>query len=114
MSPFFPSSSRHKLSCIHEHIGEDIKGICSCNHNHNRTALCLEELVLPSSEPIPPKEVAPVLDADAVIWQQLNISDHYSNKETIMWNHLSNYVELGNEYINSVHDKKVPRLGRQT
>ena len=103
--PVFSCPSRHKLSSIQEHIGEDIQGIYKCNHSTS-TTLCLEELVLPSSEPIPPKEVAPVIDDDADIWQQLNISDHYSNKETIMWNHLSNYVEIGNEYISLIHDKK--------
>ena len=96
--------------------------------------MCLEELVLPSSESIPPKEVAPeirfgvtsdkalvgpgplqstiAVEADADIWQQLNISDHYSNKETIMWNHLSNYVEIGNEYISSIHDKNGSEDGK--
>jgi len=64
--------------------------------------LCLEELVLPSSEQIPQNEVAPVAD----IWQQLHISEHYANKETIMWNRLSNYVEQGNKYISSIHDNK--------
>ena len=74
-------SNNHKLSSIQEHIGADIKGIYTCNHRHSSTALCLEELVLPSSEQTPPKEVAPVADAD--MWQQLNISEHYASKDTI-------------------------------
>ena len=130
----FSSPSRHKLSCIYEHIGEDLNGIFTCNHNRNRIALCLEELVLPSSELIPPKEVAPEVDADADalsrhfllkgglvksdadadadILQQFTISEHHSSKGTIMWNHMSNYVEIGNEYINSIHDKNGSEAGQ--
>ena len=59
------------MSCIHEHSGEDIAGIYVSNCSANGIVLCLEELVLPSSELIPQNEVAPV--ADAEIWQQLNL-----------------------------------------
>ena len=115
------------VSYIQEHIGEDIQGIYMCNHRHGCTTLCLEELVLPSSELDPQNEVAPEtrfgvtsiktlvgsgplqsapsIDTDEDIWQQISISEHYSSKETIMWNHLSNYVETGNLYISSIHDE---------
>ena len=104
MHSFFSSPSGKMLRCIHEHSGEDIAGIYVSNSSTNGTVLCLEELVLPSSELIPHNEVAPV--ADAEIWQQFDISDNYACKETIMWNRLSNYVEQGNVYISAIHDNK--------
>jgi len=45
-------------------------------------------------------------EASPDMWLNLEVSDYYAQKETIMWEQVTKYVEKGNEYISFLHDTK--------
>ena len=74
------TSRKRDFSCIQEHEGEDIRRIFMYCSSSSQTELCLEELVLPSIEQVPQNEVG----SSSEIWQNLNVSDFYAEKGTIV------------------------------
>ena len=88
------------LESITEHREEDINGIYIQSSNSTIVALCLDELVLPVSS----------VDTNGVsksdIWKNIEVAKHFADQETIMWDHMSKYVDKGNEYIKLINDKK--------
>ena len=40
------------------------------------------------------------------MWLNLEVSEYYAQKETIMWENMAKYVEKGNDYISMLHDTK--------
>jgi hypothetical protein len=40
------------------------------------------------------------------MWLNLEVSEYYAQKETIMWENMAKYVEKGNDYISMLHDTR--------
>ena len=106
------SNNRYQpiLQGIHEHPHEDTIGIySSADQCRSRSVLCLEELITHGSDNSPPSGPVSVQVERSVgqdLWINLDVSEYYAQKETIMWDNIANYVEQGNKYIVLLNDRQ--------
>ena len=92
------------LCSIREHQCEDTHGIYPGETHGSATVLCLDELIKDDS--IDPQPSVCPSGPSPDMWLNLEVSEYYAHKETIMWEHMAKYIEQGNIYISMLHDTK--------
>ena len=76
-----------------ENVCEDVDGVYA--NPFGSVNVCLDELVVDG-----PLQIASV--AEASMWDEIPISDHYQRMESKMWTHVSDYSSYGQKLIDLV------------